>query len=154
MPRWETPEDLRREKIVACGIADQYGMKARKCPPNAPVDYALEGGGITSFIEIKVRKNASTLYPTLLVDLSKYNNLIELNLRYDKCEFYLVVCWTDRTGYFPIPCEHTVKRGGRYDRNDPNDIEQVAHFDTSLATTLYRGGLIDDHDAVALIDAS
>jgi hypothetical protein len=44
----------------------------------------------------------------------------------------LVVKWTDELGYVSLNKDYPERQGGRYDRNDPADVETVVDIDILL----------------------
>ena len=81
-PRYETPEDLNREKAVALLLEGHFGAEAVKLPESYRVDYAYFSRGRNptpvAFCEIKCRNRAYDQYPTMVLSQSKWDVLVKL----------------------------------------------------------------------------
>ena len=133
-PTYETGEDLAREAGVAERLSNKWKCKVIKTPPKAPYDYcALRDDYISAIIEIKVRNNASTKYPTYMLSV---DNVIQCALHSGtiRCPFIVVVQFTDKLLHWVLhnPDEDfadvRAKIGGRTDRGDAFDVEPVLHI--------------------------
>ena len=79
-------------------------------------------------VEVKTRKNERNRYPTYMLSKNKYDTLCGATSH--NMDALLAVQWTDQLGVIQLPTEHIVSTGGRYDRNDPMDVEQVVLIPT------------------------
>jgi len=91
-----------------------------------------DGKAITAFCEFKRRHVQMDKYPTLILSLRKYKQLVS----YSWCEdgAYLFVRWNDKDGVHRIPSkaiEYDIEWGGRIDRGDWQDNEPVVHIPIS-----------------------
>jgi hypothetical protein len=138
MPTYETRADRMRESAVAGTVARHLGMTARKLAKYDFADFALtRGDRVAGLLEVKVRRVASTTYPTYHVSMAKLIKLVQ----WQPLEIYLAVQWTDRLGLLQLrpdrlsPVEH-LSIGGRQDRGDPMDIEIMANINVSAFETI------------------
>lgn len=128
-PRYETASDLVEEEDIVSLLCEMFGKTYRKLPVSYGLDFALMSGDrISSFIECKSRRNAFDKYPTIMVSGLKIMKARELSAAFGvNCLF--VIRWTDKLGYVDLCSPDWLGWGGRTDRNDPADMEPVAHFD-------------------------
>lgn len=127
-PKYETDEDLKREWVAIDAFCDHTNSTPIKLPIGARADYMLyRKREAKAIVEVKCRKNPISAYPTYMLSKSKYDALCD----YSKMGFYsaLLVHWDDAIGYVPMPIEHEIGSGGRWDRNDPKDVEPVVLID-------------------------
>ena len=99
---FETKESIAIEKEIGEEMKEHFGAEdIWFCPKFYPVDAALldSEGGVTHLLEIKYRTIASTDYDTFTMDLSKMQDIEKFE---DYAKTYLVVRWTDITGYIPV----------------------------------------------------
>lgn len=82
---------------------------------------------ITHIVQLKTRNNCSFDYPTYMISHNKWKNFIAL-AELNECKAVLVVRWADKIGILIDREPDFVQHGGRYDRNDPYDMESMAHF--------------------------
>lgn len=128
-PLYETAQDQAGERETLQIICDRLQCQAVKLPLNARADYLLHtGGNAKTIIEIKHRTNSMGKYDTYMLSRGKYRALEN----WSQMGFHaaIFVQWTDALGYVKVPTLHTTGRGGRYDRNDPQDVEQVVYIPT------------------------
>lgn len=129
-PRYETPEDRSRELVAATTLANHFtNTSIKKLPKNDRADFLLMADGVdVGYIEVKTRTCASTTYPTYHVSKDKLLAL-EAKAEKDGLRAMLLVSWVDRIGFIGVTrllAEATFKQGGRWDRNDPADVEEMA----------------------------
>lgn len=125
MPIYENAESLANERRVMNSVTRRFGIVGHKM--NGRVDFVLtrngEGWG---WAEVKCRWNASTDYPTYMIDLSKIDALRTIS-QFTESHARIIVRWDDCLG---VADAKTVKymtvKGGRTDRGDKNDIDVVA----------------------------
>jgi hypothetical protein len=130
-PKYEKEGDRRNQHYVLSKLEQAFGVPAEHPSEEfAPYDGVFTfRDGRKCVVEVKVRRNERRRYPTYMLSKMKYDKLYEF-VRQD-ADALLAVQWTDELGVIQIPAEHTVSTGGRYDRNDPMDIESVVLIPTS-----------------------
>lgn len=124
-PKYESDADRRNQHHVLAKLEQAFGIPAER-PSDEFAFYDgmfTFGGGRKCVVEVKVRRNERRRYPTYMLSKMKYDTLC--NVALNGADALLAVQWTDELGVIQIPAEHTVSTGGRYDRNDPMDVEQV-----------------------------
>lgn len=127
-PMYETEEDLDREWMAVQEFSTHTSTFPVKLPIGARADYMLcRGRDGKAVVEVKCRKNPRSAYPTYMLSKAKYDALCD----WAAMGFYvaLLVHWEDDIGYVSIPVEHEISKGGRWDRNDPKDVEPVVMID-------------------------
>lgn len=132
-PRYESAEDLARERKVVDHLISQVepDLTATKLDPNDPADYLLEAPGERWAVEVKCRTNHRTKYPDYMISAHKLRGLSELAGRLGATGL-LAVRWTDCVGTIHVEDALRVARwdiGGRRDRGDALDMEQVGFID-------------------------
>lgn len=135
-PRYETQADRNREAAVAERFASNYNqMVVTKLPKGHRADYLANSKGTdVAYIEIKTRTCNSTTYDTYHVSKDKLQSLQKIAEK-DGLRALLLVQWRDKAGWIEVGnflANATFKRGGRWDRNDPFDVEEMAEVDISL----------------------
>lgn len=133
--RYETEEDLVNERQVIEALRRASGLDAIKLPENSRADYLMHAGGrASSVVEIKCRNVSSARWPTYMISRAKYEALLGWVDRGFKAA--IAVRWTDCIGLCPVPAPHTVEQGGRFDRGDAFDIEEMVHIDMKHFTII------------------
>lgn len=132
-PRYETPAHRAAEK-AACEafLATQKpGLTAVKTADADHADYALyRDGRLVGHIEIKTRTNRHDQYPTYMLSLAKLDHLHRRAIL-TGVPSAVVVQWTDRLAMIDAGTfrdKAVIRRGGRRDRGDALDMEQVGHI--------------------------
>lgn len=132
MPIYQTAEDVKKEHAVVSVLEARTPMRFLEIKSiTSPVDWAgYKGKELTHFVEIKNRTNTLNTYPTYMIDKSKVDKLssIASNLGIGAL---VIVGFTDVIGVAKasdIQQNSTVGMGGRYDRNDSNDIDEVYYY--------------------------
>ena len=124
-PRYESPEDVTNEFSA-------IGKFAALFPGATVTRLSDEGRGFAMLykgteaklvVDVKTRTNSVYKYPTFMISKSKYDALRAYAAR--GITAGLLVQWVDMLGFALVPVEHTTSRGGRYDRGDIKDIEEV-----------------------------
>ena len=129
-PLYETTQDLSNEQEFMQQLESLWGCTSQKIPIKYGVDFCLMMGDvIKGILEIKCRNNTRLQYPTYMLSAHKIitgRNLAQII----GVPFLLAVKWTDSSGYIDLAKTDSAvfKIGGRFDRNDPDDIEPVAHI--------------------------
>jgi len=130
-PKYERQTDLSNEADVAALLAARWESRAEKLEPLHPYDCAFytKHGVLWGYAEIKCR-NAS--YATYRISLQKWRRMLEFSRR-TGIPGCLVVRWpvsgVMRLLLAPvIPRPHGIVMGGRQDRGDPSDIEEMVEI--------------------------
>ena len=139
-PRRTYETDLNRteESKVADKLSMLWKREAIKLKPFAAGDIAIlandedpeEEGTIKAFVEIKVRTNSMSSYPTYMISLHKLQELSHLS-EFSGLPSILVVQWKEDLGYWLVPEDvgvFDIKMGGTTQRNDPQDMEPCVHI--------------------------
>lgn len=135
-PIYETSEHRAAERSTADLIASAYRLNMIPMPLKTQVDYmgwSDERNRVRAFFEMKRRKVDRLRYETLMLSLHKVVAMDELE-RSTGIPVMLAVTWNDGTGLLRVskverPLD--IEIGGRWDRNDPQDVEPVVHFDVN-----------------------
>lgn len=128
-PRYERPGDLKNERAVAEVLESRYGFTATKVHEYSGYDFDFRGadGSLKLRAEMKCRNIPMGKHNTYIVSKMKYEKLVKL-AESDGITTALVVRWTDAIGVIPVPFAHKVIMGGRYDRGDDMDWEEMVEF--------------------------
>ena len=126
---YETASDLANEDQVKTFLEAKWQATLHKLPISYNFDYLVERNGNSSaWVEIKVRTNPMNQYDTMMISLHKSlagKHLTETT----GLPSFLVVKWTDKIGFVNInECLHTLKMGGRSDRNDAQDRDPCLYI--------------------------
>lgn len=129
-PKYESDADRGNQHYVLTKLERAFGIPAER-----PTDEFASYDGMFTFpkgrkcaVEVKVRRNERGRYPTYMLSKMKYDILC--GFAEQGADALLAVQWTDQLGVIQLPAEHRVSTGGRYDRNDPMDVEQVVLIPT------------------------
>ena len=127
-PRYEQEGDRQAEVKIMERVATALGFSDfRKLPASYVLDFAaIRGKDIAGFVEVKRRHNKISQYPDIFVALHKLNAASQLNMIGKKTIF--AVEWDDCTGWLLLEDPSHISFTGRVDRNDPADLEPMAHF--------------------------
>ena len=143
MPIYETPEDKRKERIIAEIFCKHMGFDYTEASARARHDFAIVKQGqyekrrmlqVIGLAEVKIRTCSIDAYPTFMIDADKKIYMLERASKY--VVPYLVVCWTDAIGWIDFREKNFLSIGGRSDRNDPNDDKLVVHYPISRFSLL------------------
>ena len=123
-PKYESEADRGNQHYVMSKLERAFGLSGY----TPDEEYAFYDGVFTfgdrkCVVEVKVRKNERSRYPTYMLSKAKYDSLCSMVEQ--GADALLAVQWTDQLGVIQLPTEHRVSKGGRYDRNDPMDVEEV-----------------------------
>jgi hypothetical protein len=128
-PKYESDADRSNQHYVLTKLEQAFGVPAeRPTEEFASYDGVFTLGGRKCAVEVKVRRNERARYPTYMLSKMKYDILCGFAAQ--GADALLAVQWTDQLGVIQLPAEHKVSTGGRYDRNDPMDVEQVVLIPT------------------------
>lgn len=128
-PFYETHGDLQNEKQVVDYLATQWDMIAFKLPIRYNLDFAFfRGNTLVALAEIKCRTFESTKYPTCMICATKRMHAIQLSQTLG-VPALLIYRFTDSIKYIDFgQIQDEVKLGGRKDRNDPQDMGIMIHY--------------------------
>jgi hypothetical protein len=127
-PQYENEGDRQAEVKIMERVAKALGFSDfRKLPASYVLDFAaIRGNQVTGFVEVKRRHNKMSQYPDIFVALHKLNAAKQLSMIGKKTIF--AVEWDDCTGWLLLEDPSHISFTGRVDRNDPADLEPMAHF--------------------------
>ena len=130
-PIYEAPEHVSKELTVASYVCNVFSCTYEQFPPLHALNGKLVRNGITdAVVEIKIRNNASTKYPTLMMSANKWKRGLEWAHKENK-PFLLVIKFTDGVFLTKVAADYPESIGGRTDRNDPNDMERCVYIPIS-----------------------
>jgi hypothetical protein len=103
-------------------------------------DYVLAdqiSGERKAIVEVKTRFNPRNQYSTYMISKFKVDTCVRVAKEYE-LPFLLVVNWMDDMGWVRIEQEgeYPHATGGRFDRRDSQDVEQVYHIPVKKFRTL------------------
>lgn len=121
---YETDANRKSEADVLSTISAKYNCEVEKCSHLSPVDaFLLNGDGSHgAVVEVKVRRNEHTRYPTYMLSYTKYKSIVAIS-EAENIPPLLIVRFTDGLYATKLTGNYDIKEGGRRDRNNPNDIE-------------------------------
>jgi len=134
---YETDADRQRQREAISYLARATNTQVIETERLAGWDYDMvRDSTVVAIVEVKCRECNRSTYSTYMVSQAKAVRLREI-AKAKGVAGGLLVCWKDgEIGWFRIdstdPARWVVEQGGRIDRNDPLDIEQVVHFNISL----------------------
>lgn len=130
-PMYEDDASLSAEVNVIEKLSKQWKVDPIKLPIAYYVDYAMTmDGAVKCWLEVKCRHCTKDQYPTYFISAKKISNGIALAETTGK-PFLLAVQWKDCLGWIDVKRgDFDIRVGGRADRNDWQDIEPMAHFNT------------------------
>ena len=135
-PLYESRKDLFEESKVATKLSQLWNCNLFKMPKTSSVDFvSIREGEAVGFVEIKNRTNKKNKYSTYMISKKKIDSAKQIN-KSTGLNTILVVKWADELGYVPLNKDYPERQGGRYDRNDPADVETVVDIDILLFRTL------------------
>jgi hypothetical protein len=135
---YETKEDIQRETAVAAELCRAWKCQSRKFGKNYTLDYELlRDGSVVALCEIKCRNVDSNHYDTYMISLKKLHEARKI-ADSKKLPAFIVVHYEDDIKFIHVNEEpDKIEQGGRVDRNDPMDIEDVAHFNKERLASIY-----------------
>lgn len=140
-PIYETEGDLRNEREIAHVVAtSRYPFRYAKLGKYDPADYLLHDQGVSYFVvEIKDRDVPIHRYQTYIISRRKLDDLLQF-AAHRKTVGLLAVRWSGgEVGVVRASkaIQHaTYRMGGRTDRGDAADIEELAEFPIALFDVL------------------
>ena len=127
--KYESKDNLEKEKNVLRHMSDKWDMSYSKLPLTYKLDYVMyRNDKLLGFAEVKCRLNSIHDFSTYIISLSKVMKARRL-ASVTGTKSVLFVSWSDATGWIDFFSDFEVKQGGRSDRDDWQDQEPVCHFD-------------------------
>lgn len=118
-------------------LCEALGCQAVKMPLASRADALLHRDGeAKTIIEFKYRRTRRGAYPTYMIGRAKYLALLDWTTKGFKAA--LLVQWSDQLAYVMLPVEHDTGEGGRTDRGDDRDIEEVVFIPVENFKTIKR----------------
>jgi hypothetical protein len=134
-PLYETAQDRLRQRAVMDAFQRRYQCQLVEMPAKCNWDYEIwRNEMIVALAEVKCRRNAMCKYPTYLLSKMKADAIVQACASLSLSPL-LIVQWSDTAGWVWLndgPFEEG--HGGRVDRNDPRDMEQVIYIPISKFT--------------------
>lgn len=135
MPIYETAADRQREQRAAALVSEVTGWHLFGTgTPDSFDFFAVDRDRyLRAVIEVKCRTNRHDKYPTYMIDAEKVERLRQIADLYG-VPGLVVVSFTNGTAYFNVEAVADIEptRGGRYDRGDANDIDDVLQIPIDL----------------------
>ena len=126
---YETDDDRANESDIFGTVTKKYNCKLEKCEQLAYADgyllYKDESRG--AVVEVKKRNNTHNRYPTYMLSANKHRNLIDISTS-QNIPALLFVGFTDGIYATKLKSEYPTAKGGRYDRNNPHDVENCVYI--------------------------
>lgn len=135
MPIYETTDDRKREASIASILCCKWGCDAIMLPKLSVADaMLLKDDTVKAFVEIKARGKQ---YDTYMISARKIADLKHASEMFQVMSL-VIVSFPDHIAYFDASIEpDKVEKGGRTDRHDSNDVEQMNHYNIGRLKTLY-----------------
>jgi len=130
MPLYETAEDRLEEDGVSDQLQAAWDLDVWSFAPTSTGDLLLgKDGKLRAICEVKRRYNALDKYETYIISRSKLEGLSAMAAALNTkgllaVQFDDVLVWHDATDALA----YDTRWGGRYDREDRNDLELVVHI--------------------------
>jgi hypothetical protein len=135
MPRYETADDLRNERVVADALAE-HGYEVIKLPIQYRLDWLLRRNQQPiGFAEVKARKCNLNTYPTVMISLSKVIHA-QMLTQATGLPCYLILFYRDCIARLNFSDDFAVNPGGRADRDDPQDQDVCAYYPVTRLTKI------------------
>ena len=147
-PVYERKSDREREARLAMWLGKEFGWDMKEMPQFNFCDYQAEIDGKLNNIEIKYRDIHWGQYPTIILSKDKFMKGLDRQVNHSEpFRFYVrhktgLRCYEmDDYCLFDI----SFKQGGRKDRGDPKDIEEVADIPIQLFKEVRRDSKAKTH---------
>ena len=133
--QYEDNKSLRNERWFAEEVGKWFGVTLHKLPKQYGLDFiAKKKGSVYAFLELKNRTCTKNQYGTYIISLSKYLKA-KLIYQFLGARTLLCVKWTDQSGSVCLSDLESdqldISIGGRYDRDDWQDVEPLINIDIS-----------------------
>ena len=125
-PVYETKSDRGKERKVSTELAKAWSAELLATQVLSACDYVMSRDGeVKALVEIKCRSNESARYPDYMISNDKVEK-IKAAAKVIGALPLLVVSFTDGIEWVDLSkAAGRLDVGGRKDRGDPSDIEQV-----------------------------
>lgn len=145
-PIYEQKEDRERQGKAILELINYLNsmneskkVNAIEAPVLYPFDYEmLFKGKFWALVEVKCRTNKQDEYDNYMIGAGKIKALLDA-AKGRKLSAFLLVSWADKIGVADARAiieQSSMGWGGRHDRNDPADMEDVLHVPYHLFTTI------------------
>jgi len=137
-PLYENNEDRGNEEAVITEVCNIWHCEYQKLPLAYKLDYALmRDQKIVALSEIKCRNVPTDAYETIMISSLKAVAARRLSEEM-KVPAMFIIRYQDDIRFINFSEEpDSVEVGGRKDRNDPQDIEIVFHYDRKRLKSIY-----------------
>lgn len=140
-PVYETDDDKDRQARAAGRIEDAWNIEVISFPALSTVDWLLlSDKGTIAYAEFKCRNYKRQHFKTLILSTQKLSHASYVAAQ-TKTKLFLFVEWLDGLFYRQITTDDInnfpVELGGRKDRDDPKDLENVFAIPTNSFKSLY-----------------
>lgn len=153
---YESPADRQNQREIADAVAEQFNCAAMALKSYSPIDFAAcqsipspDGRAIRVpevqfYFETKQRYILPTTFKTLELSMHKWLEGLRLSRSTGKPCYFFVRFKNQEIYYIeidklPKDTGFAIAMGGRMDRNDPNDVEEVLHIPMDRLTKLGNG---------------
>lgn len=132
-PRYQTKEQKDTAEQACSTFANKFKLGYFLLPESYGVNFGLThlaNNQLCGFAEVRSRNVYMDAYDTTIISLNKIKRGLYLsNIADANLPFVLVIVWKDKIGYIDVrKAKYEVLVGGRFDRGDPKDREELAHF--------------------------
>lgn len=133
-PIYENGESMRNEEQVAEKVCAKWGCSYQKLPRRMQLDYAMHHDKkVKAFLEVKCRTKNIEDYPRYFIALTKVLEAKRIAEATGLPCFLAVRSANGQIHMIRLDTEpFTVEIAGRFDRNDPEDVEPCCFFDVKL----------------------
>ena len=137
--QWETQTDRDNEEAVARRYATIMNCQYRKLHKGLKADYAfLRDDKVVALVEVKCRKVASLQYPTIMLSVHKWIDMLNMAERMNVPAMF-VVRFTDTILALNLStAPECIEVGGRGAIRDERDHDLVAFFDIAKMRPIER----------------
>lgn len=133
-PIYENAKNRQDEVWAQEKIETWARCTLEKLPYKDHIDWkAYRNGDLVALIEFKRRTCTKNQYPTYMISSAKWRNGLSMSNTYG-VPFILTVRWADGLYYLHVKdsVPLTLASGGRWDRGDDLDVEEMVYVDTNL----------------------
>jgi len=132
-PVYENTQSMLNEAEVASKVCAKWGCSAHKMPRRMQLDYAMHRDKkVAAFLEVKCRTKNIEDYPRYFIALTKVLESKRIAEATGLPCFLAVRSANGKVHMIQLDtAEFTVEIAGRFDRNDPEDVEPCCFFEVS-----------------------
>ena len=135
-PTYETAEDRKREKAVADKITEKINVPLNRYPEYHPFDWYGDFNGIRHNVEIKCRDIIWGKYKTIILSRRKMVDGWHEFITQGRPFIFVVKDRQGKIMRYRMTRKNAARlksrMGGRWDRGDPQDIEQVVDIPINM----------------------